>query len=180
MGRTEERLSSMTVSLHNFVDMYARALATADHLLTKGVAHAVAAGGAEGDVLGWRLVDDMNPLSFQLEVVVNFSRNWIARAAGLPLPATINGADLSVEQFHAEIASARSFLDGISAEHLAGRDEAAVTFKIGEIMEPTLPAAQWITGFATTNIMFHLSIAYAILRVQGVPLGKIDMFPTGL
>jgi hypothetical protein len=63
---------------------------------------------------------------------------------------------------------------------LTGRDDAPVTFKIGEIMEPTLPAGQWITGFATTNIYFHVSMAYAILRMKGVPLGKLDMFPKGL
>ena len=47
-------------------------------------------------------------------------------------------------------------------------------------MEPTLPVAQWMTGFATTNIYFHMSMAYAILRSKGVPIGKLDLFPTGL
>lgn len=168
------------ISLYSFVDIYRRALATADHLLKKGAAHAAADGGAEADILGWRLAEDMHPVSFQCEVVINFSRNWIARAAGVAVPDSINGADLTLDQIYAEIASAKAFLDGISAEQLAGRDDAPVTFKIGDIMEPTLPAAQWITGFATTNIHFHLSILYAILRKQGVQLGKIDMFPTGL
>ena len=43
-------------------------------------------------------------------------------------------------------------------------------------MEPTLPTGQWLSVFATTNIYFHLSIAYAILRSKGVPIGKIDLF----
>ena len=43
-------------------------------------------------------------------------------------------------------------------------------------MEPTLPAGQWLSVFATTNIYFHLSMAYAILRMKGVPIGKIDLF----
>ncbi len=168
------------ITLHSFVDIYRRALATADHLVTKGSAHAVETGGQAADILGWRLAEDMNPLSFQCEVVINFSRNWIARAAGLPVPDSINGADLSLDQIHAEIASAKAFLDTVSVDQLAGRDDTPVTFKIGDIMEPTLPAAQWITGFATTNIHFHLSMIYAILRKQGVKLGKVDMFPTGL
>ena len=51
------------------------------------------------------------------------------------------------------------------------------------IAAPTLPlghAGRWITGFATTNLYFHLSMAYAILRAHGVAIGKVDLFPTGL
>ena len=47
-------------------------------------------------------------------------------------------------------------------------------------MAPTLPAAQWLTVFAATNVHFHVSMAYAILRANGVPLGKADMFIAGL
>ena len=47
-------------------------------------------------------------------------------------------------------------------------------------MAPTFPAAQWLTVFAATNINFHVSMAYAILRTNGVPLGKADMFAAGL
>ncbi len=43
-----------------------------------------------------------------------------------------------------------------------------------------MPASQWITGFSTTNILFHLSMAYAILRRRGVPIGKVDLFAGGL
>jgi hypothetical protein len=63
---------------------------------------------------------------------------------------------------------------------LAGRDDATFTVQLGDVLEPTLPASQWLTSFATTNILFHVSIAYAILRMKGVPLGKIDMFSSGL
>ena len=47
-------------------------------------------------------------------------------------------------------------------------------------MAPTMAAERWVTGFGMTNIAFHASMIYAILRVKGVALGKIDMFPTGL
>lgn len=39
-----------------------------------------------------------------------------------------------------------------------------------------MPAAQWLSVFATTNIYFHLSMVYAILRSNGTPLGKSDFF----
>ena len=52
--------------------------------------------------------------------------------------------------------------------------------KIGDVMEPTLPAGQWLTVFATTNLYFHLSTAYGILRAKGAPIGKPDIFASGL
>jgi uncharacterized protein len=167
-------------SLYSFVEIYTRALEAADHILGKGVAFAGEKAIAEQEMLGWRLVEDMNPLSFQLAVIINFSRGWTARAAGLAVPESIEGAAMDVAGFKAAIANARAFLGGITPAQINDRDQAPITFKIGDIMEPTLPASQWLTGFATMNIHFHLSIAYAILRMKGVPLGKIDMFPSGL
>jgi hypothetical protein len=64
-------------------------------------------------------------------------------------------------------------------EQFAGRDAMPLTLDIGEI-EPTLPIGQWVSGFATTNFYFHLSMAYAILRMKGVALGKRDFFAGGL
>jgi uncharacterized protein len=167
-------------SLYSFVEIYGRALGTADHLLAKGLAFAGEQGASEQEMLGWRLVEDMNPLSFQLAVIVNFSNGWIARAAGVAVPQSIDSAALDAAGFKVAIAAARAFLGGITSDQINDRDEAPITFKIGDTMEPTLPAGRWLTGFATTNVYFHLSMAYAILRMKGVPLGKIDLFPSGL
>ncbi|MBK8629025.1 MAG: DUF1993 family protein [Sphingomonadales bacterium] len=170
----------MAVSLYSFVPMYRRVIETAAHLLAKGKAHAAAHDISEADMLAWTLAEDMLPLSFQLAVVRNFSLGWTARAADLPVPEAVIGAEMNMEAFEAAFAEAIAALDAMTADQFAGRDEASITFKIGDIMEPTLPAGQWITGFATTNIYFHLSMIYAILRMKGVALGKLDMFPAGL
>ena len=170
----------MTVSLYSFVGMYDHALDTAAHLLTKGCEFAAANGVSEADMLGWKLTEDMHPLAFQLAIVINFSTSFTARAAGIDVPAAVTGAELDVAGFRAAIASAKAFLAGITPEQFAGRDDTTFSVKLGDVMEPTLPAGQWITGFATTNILFHTSIAYAILRMKGVQIGKIDLFSSGL
>lgn len=169
----------MTISLFSFVGIYSKALDTAAHLLAKGVEHAGATGASEAEVLTWRLIDDMAPVAFQLMVVVNFTRLWSARAAGLPLPAEVN-AELSVAEFKAAIADAKAYLAALTPEQFAGRDDVPLTVTLGSGMEPTLPVGQWITGFATTNIFFHLSTAYGILRSKGVKIGKADLFAGGL
>ena len=169
----------MTVGLFTFVDLYARALATADHLLVKGVAHAAELGASEREMLGWRLIGDMKPLGFQIMVVCNFARQWPARVAGLAVPEAI-GDDLDVAGFRAAIAEARAFLGALSAAQFDGRDDVPLSYAIAPGMEPTLPAGQWLSVFATTNLYFHLSTAYGILRANGAALGKPDLFAAGL
>jgi hypothetical protein len=163
----------MTVSLYTFVDLFSRQCATADHLLAKG---AEAAGEA---CLDWRLIEDMAPLRFQLMVVANFARLWPARAAGLDLPAEIDD-QLDVAGFKAALADARAYLATLKPEQFEGRDDVPLTVTIGNGMSPTLPSAQWLTVFATTNLYFHLSTAYGILRAKGVQIGKPDLFAGGL
>jgi hypothetical protein len=170
----------MTISLASFIAIYDRALVTCAHLLEKGSAFAAENGVAEADFLNWRLVEDMHPLSFQAAVVVNFSRSYMARAAGQALPDNVIGADLDLAGLQAAIVDARAYLAAIPAESLAGRDDVMEQVQITDTMQPTLPIGQWISNFALTNIEFHTSMAYAILRLKGVPLGKIDMFPAGL
>jgi hypothetical protein len=169
----------MTVSLYTFVDLFARQLGTLEHLLAKGAEHAKASGVSEDDMLDWRLIEDMQPLRFQAMVVCNFSRQWPARVADLPVPADI-GVDLDLAGFKAAIAEAKAYLADLTPDQFVGRDEVPLTYTLGTGMEPTLPSGQWLTVFATTNIYFHLSTAYGILRSKGVAIGKIDLFASGL
>jgi hypothetical protein len=169
----------MTVTLYTFIKLYDRAVDTAAHLLAKGEAYAAANGVGEAEMLDWRLIGDMHPLAFQLMVVINFARQWPARAAGLPVPESV-AAGLDTAGLKAAIAEAKAYLASLTPEQFAGRDAAPVTFKIAEGMEPTLPAGRWLSVFATTNLYFHLSTAYGILRSKGVQIGKPDLFPSGL
>ncbi len=170
----------MTTTLFTFISLYDRALATCDHILAKGEAFAAEKGVAPGQILDWRLIDDMAPLRFQLMVVINFSRNWPARVAGLDLPGDLDSEAADLAGFHAAIADARAWLGALKPEQIERRGEIPFTHKLGSGMEPTLPGAQWLTGFATTNVYFHTAMAYAILRLKGVAIGKSDLFPLGL
>ncbi|HEX7758782.1 MAG TPA: DUF1993 domain-containing protein [Caulobacteraceae bacterium] len=169
----------MTVRLFTFIDMFSRVVGTAEHLLAKGAEHAEGLGVSGEEMLDWRLIEDMQPLRFQLMVVCNFTRQWPARVAGLAVPEAVDD-QLDVAGFKTALAASRAFLAGLTAEQFEGRDEVPLTFMIGTGMEPTLPCGQWLTVFVTTNLYFHLSTAYAILRARGAPLGKVDLFATGL
>lgn len=165
--------------LFNFVELYNRALGTTEHLLEKGAEHARAQGGTGEECLDWRLIEDMNPARFQAMVVINFTRAWPARAAGVEVPESITD-DLDLAGFKAAIDDAKAYLAAFKPEQFEGRDAEPLTVQIGGVMEPTFPAAQWLSVFATTNIMFHLSTLYGIFRAKGVKIGKPDLFAGGL
>ena len=165
----------MAIDLFSFVGMFDKQLATATHLLDKGAAH----DGAGEAILEWRLIDDMAPLRFQFRTVANFCRNWPARVMGVEPPPEF-GDNLDLAGVRAALADARAYLAAITPEQFAGRDDVPLTVTLGNGLAPTLPASQWLSGFAATNIYFHLSIAYAILRARGVSIGKADMFAGGL
>jgi hypothetical protein len=168
----------VAVCLFTFVDLYSKGLSTLDHILTKGAEFAASKGVSDAEMLEWRLIDDMNPLRFQAFVVINFAKQWTARAAGVAVPADIP-ADLDLKGIKAAIAEAKAFLAGLKAEQFEGRDAVTLKVPLGQI-EPELPLGQWLSGFATTNFYFHLSTAYGILRSKGVQIGKVDLFAGGL
>jgi uncharacterized protein len=166
------------VDLYTFVGMFSRAVGTAVHILDKGVAFAQANGVSEAEMLEWRLAEDMFPLRRQLHIVIDFPKTWMARAIGQEPPAQIEG-ETTVAQLRDALAGTQAWLAALKPEQFAGRDDVPQTVNLGQI-EPTFSTAQWVTGFATTNLLFHLSIAYAILRHKGVQLGKADLFAGGL
>jgi hypothetical protein len=165
----------MPISMFSFVGMYDRLLESLAHLLDKGAAFAASEGIDPDAMLDWRLIDDMHPLRFQAEVVISFARQWTARVAGLPVPERLPDG-LTLDGLRAAIATARADLAALTPDRFAGRDDIPLTIQITDELTPTFPAGQWLSVFATTNIYFHLSMAYAILRMKGVPIGKPDLF----
>ncbi|HEX7944634.1 MAG TPA: DUF1993 domain-containing protein [Phenylobacterium sp.] len=168
----------MAVNLFTFAGMYERVVGTAEHLLAQGVAFAKANGVSEADMLEWRLIDDMFPLRNQFQTVANFPRQFMARATGQDVPEAMAG-ESTVAELQAALAETKAYLAKLTPAQFEGRDDIPLTVNLGQ-MEPTFPTGQWITSFATTNLYFHLSTAYGILRSKGVQIGKRDLFAGGL
>ena len=168
----------MNVNLHSSIGYYAKALDTLAHLLNRGAQFAAEKGVSEAEMLDWRLAPDMFSLRQQAQVVIRFSEQWPARAAGAPIPPDREG-DWDLAALQAQIAEVKAKLAALTPEQFEGRDAVNATVNLS-VMEPTLPIGQWVLGFATPNIYFHLSMAYAILRQRGLDLGKRDFFAGGL
>lgn len=156
------------------VGVYVRGLAGFRHVLDKGAAFAERQGIREEELLAARMYPNMFPLRRQCQIVCDFAWKTPARAGGLDLRDELTG-ESTLDEIRDRVAETQTFLRSLKAEQFEGRDEAPITFPLGP-QTRTMPAAQYVVGFATPNFYFHYMAAYTILRHIGAPLGKRDYF----
>lgn len=120
-----------------------------------------------------RLAPDMFPLGQQIFIAAMFAKNLGCRLAGQTPPDYERGP-ASLASSRAIIQRTLDILAAIEPEAMKDAATRPITFNISQTATETLPGAAYATKFAMPNIMFHVSAAYAIMRHNGVPLGKAD------
>ena len=141
--------------------------------LEKGRAHYEAIGEDVNDAVNLRLIEDMQPLHFQIVSVVHHSMNALtATATGDAGPP-----DFSLVFDYAELtAHVQSALDAVNAADLDAIDaraQDAVIFRM-DSREIPFTAANYLLSFSLPNFYFHAATGYDLLRAKGVKLSKID------
>jgi hypothetical protein len=162
--------SQMLANLSGWLDK------AADHL-----------AGLEQDpdlALSWQLAPDMHPLSGQIRFASFLAREPHFRLQGLPLPApllAVRRSGWSSNEQPGTLAEAKALL----AETIATLDpeyRAGLAIKLDRTLALELPDghifdltdAEYIRDWAVPQFYFHVNTAYAILRTNGVSLGKQD------
>jgi uncharacterized protein len=163
----------MTITTYQAsVPVLTRYITHLGHMLDKAQAHADSHKMAPTSLLQARLAPDMLPLATQLEIAANFVFRLCAPLAGQAIPAYgAHGA--SFESLQARLREALEFMASIKPEQLEGLAQRNVSSQAGQAMV-TLNESTFITQYALPNFFFHITMAYAILRHQGVALGKAD------
>ena len=119
-----------------------------------------------------RLTDDMKPLSFQVHYATFQAQYLAAKLSGQEYAEPQDDLD-TYEKMQARIQQALEVLKEVDRETANGRAEAITQFARHEhMMEVPVKAVVGVLNMP--NIYFHVSMAYAILRKEGVPLGKRD------
>ena len=124
------------------------------------------------ELLAARLAPDMLPLATQVVIAVNFTLRAAFPLVGeaVPPPRAFSG---TIEGLRAQIAHASTLLRSLQPDRFLGAETRTLESQAGNAIV-RLPAPEFLFQYALPNFFFHLTAVYAILRSQGMPLGKED------
>ncbi|WP_395652197.1 DUF1993 family protein [Brevundimonas sp.] len=150
------------------VPAFVRGLKALSALLDK----ALAQGFDEAALMEARLAPDMNPFPAQIRTAAFSARGCVARLTGQDWPKTEDN-EATFAELQATIALSIAFIESVPREAFADAEDRDVVLKFpgGQF---DFKGANYLTGFALPNFYFHVTTAYALLRVAGVEIGKRD------
>lgn len=148
-------------------------LSNLDHILGKGLAHAQARKIDPQVLVSDRLAPDMLPLSRQVQIACDAAKNGVARISGVEAPR-FEDTEATFEELRARIGKTLEWLETVPAAKLDGTEDKEITFPVGREATRTMKGEAYLKHWALPNFFFHVTTAYAILRHNGVELGKAD------
>ncbi|WP_334177288.1 DUF1993 domain-containing protein [Pseudoxanthomonas sp.] len=155
------------------VPVFLRALRNLRHALEKGEAHAQAQGYEPTVLLQSRLYPDMLPLVRQVQIATDTAKFGAARLAGVESPR-FEDVETSFAELYARLQAVSDYLRTFDEAALQGSESRAVTLSTRTRGDLAFDGRGYLLGFALPNLFFHVTTAHAILRHNGVPLGKQD------
>jgi len=163
----------MTLSMYAAsVPVFRRALTQLGAVLDKGEAFAAARKIEPAVLLNARLAPDMFPLIRQVQIASDHAKGCASRLAGVEVPSWPDD-EASFEQLQGRIRRTIEYLDGIKPAQIDGSEARPIKLAMRTITL-NFSGQDYLLGFVLPNLFFHCTTAYAILRHNGVELGKRD------
>lgn len=163
----------MTISMYQAsVPVFARGLSSLKTILAKGAAHAAAKKIDESVFLNARLYPDMLPLARQVHIATDFARGTVARLSGSEPPKWEDN-EATFAELIARVERTIEAVNSFAAAQVDGSEARPVTRQVrGE--PKTFTGINYLLQYSMPNFYFHTTTAYAILRSNGVEVGKGD------
>ena len=164
----------MTISLYAAsVPVFKQMLNALSGVLTKAEAHATAKNIDRSVFLQARLAPDMFPLVRQVQFATDTAKFAVARLAGVESPR-FDDVETTFEELYARLDAVSAYLRTFDEAALEGSQDRSITLTTRTRGELKFDGRGYLLGFVLPNLFFHATTAYAILRHNGVPLGKLD------
>ena len=154
------------------VPAFLRGFAAMAAFLEKGRAWADENSVPHEELLTARIYEDMAPLTSQIQRVSDGAKLAVARLAQVDAPS-MPDSEASFADLQARIAATVEFIKSVPRDKIDGREDAEIVLKLPNT-ELKFTGLGYVTSFALPNIYFHITTAYDILRMKGVPVGKRD------
>ncbi len=167
----------MPISMYQAsVPAFLQSLAALSGVLDKTASHAAGKKIDPAALLTARLYPDMFAFARQVQLACDFAKGAAARLAGIEIPKFPDD-EKSFDELKARIARTIDFLKSLKPAQIDGAEGKEISFPVGG-QPMTFTGQQYLVGFALPNFYFHLTTAYAILRHNGVEIGKRDFLGT--
>ena len=163
----------MAISMYQAsIPQFTKMLTNLSNILKKGEEFA-SAKGIDGKVLvEGSLAPDMFPLSKQVQIACDQVKNGMARLAGVE-PPKFEDNETTFAQLQDRIAKTIAFANSLKPAQIDGTEAKEIKFSIKE-WSFEFVGEQYLLTWIVPNFYFHITTAYAILRHNGVEIGKMD------
>jgi hypothetical protein len=163
----------MSITLYQAsIPSFVRLLGNLSAILDKAAAHAEAKKIDPAIFINARLAPDMYPLSRQVQIATDIVKGCAARLGGIDVPSYADN-ETTFAELQARIAKTVVFLQSVSAAQIDGSEERKITLRMGS-REVNFLGQAYLLDFVYPNFYFHITTTYAILRHNGVEIGKMD------
>ncbi|MBL0418951.1 DUF1993 domain-containing protein [Ramlibacter sp. AW1] len=164
----------MTISMSSAsLPIFKTMLGNLRNILDKAAAHAQARRFDPGNLTQYRLAPDMLPFTRQILIACDTARLGVSRISGVDTPR-FEDDESTFDQLKARIDKTLEWLDSVPSDKLDGTEDKEITFPVGRESTRTMKGQAYLTHWLLPNFFFHVTTAYAILRHNGVELGKAD------
>ena len=153
--------------------MFTQLLGGLDTILDKAAAHCEARKIDASALTSARLFPDMLPFTKQVQLSCDFAVRAVYRLTGQE-PPRFADEEKTFPELKERIAKALATISAINTEAFTGSETRNVTFPMGPAGNQTMSGSSYLFTFAIPNFTFHVTMAYAVLRENGVELGKRD------
>jgi len=162
-----------TPSMYEFLVPTAnRMLGNLSALLDKAAAHAEAKKFDPANLMTTRLAPDMLPFTRQVQIACDQAKGGAARLSGIEVPSYPD-VETTIPELKARIAKTLEFVNSVDPTAFAGSEDRLITLKT-PTRELQFTGIDYLRGFVLPNFYFHVTTAYALLRHNGVEIGKMD------
>jgi len=168
----------MTISMYAAsIPVFKQMLNGLSDVLAKAEAHATEKNIDANAFLQARLFPDMFPLTRQVQIAADFAKSVSSRLAGIDVPA-YEDSEQTFAELQARIKKTLAFIDGVTAAQIDGSESLEVVLRPGTPKEKKLTGQVYLLQYGLPQFFFHVTTAYAILRHNGVEIGKRDFMST--
>ena len=162
-----------TTSLPVFKQM----LGGLQEVLRKANAHTLDKKIDPNALLQTRLYPDMFPLLRQVQVATDFAKSVSARLAGVDVPK-VDDTEQTFDDLQARIETVLAFMAGLDEARFADAAMREIVTQAGTPKEKRFTGQSYLLNYGLPHFFFHITTAYAILRHNGVEVGKKDYIGT--